>query len=315
MIIGGKMKIKRESIAFPSKEKGQTIRGELIVPTEQPKAVVQFAHGMCDYGKRYMELFSFLAEHGFAVAYSDHLGHGMTAAHERDLGFIAKHDGYQKMIDDFYGCYSLLKRRFPEQKHFVMGHSMGSFIVRCFLCCYPGLASGAIIMGTGAKNPGAAPGRFLAKMTVKAKGERYRSKMLEHLVFGSYNRRIQNPVSDWAWLCRDDNVVIEMSKDEKRNKTFTASGFVDLITLNILANDSRTMKTIDPKMPVLFLSGEEDPLGPYGKGVKNVAKIYQNAGLCDVNVKLYPGARHELCQELNRKEVFCDLLQWLETYC
>ena len=112
----------------------------------------------------------FLAEHGFAVAYSDHLGHGMTAAHERDLGFIAKHDGYQKMIDDFYGCYSLLKRRFPEQKHFVMGHSMGSFIVRCFLCCYPGLASGAIIMGTGAKNPGAAPGRFLAKMTVKAKG-------------------------------------------------------------------------------------------------------------------------------------------------
>lgn len=309
------MGVQVEEITFPSAEEGKTARGEVILPSGYPRAVVQFAHGMCDYGRRYMDLFYFLAEHGFAVGYSDHLGHGMTAVKESDLGFIAKDQGFQRLIDDFYRCHCLLNLRFPHQNHFVMGHSMGSFIVRCFLCCYPGQAQGAIIMGTGAKNPLAVPGRFLAELFVKLRGKRFRSKALERLAFGSYNKRIRNPVNDWAWLCRDEAVVLEMAADPKRNKVFTSSAFADLIALNILANDKNKIEKIDRKMPMLFLSGEEDPLGPYGKGVKKVADFYRTAGVEDVTVKLYPGARHELCQELNRQEVYSDILQWLESHC
>ena len=285
------------------------------MPPGKPCAVVQFAHGMCDYGQRYMDLFAFLAEHGFAAAYSDHLGHGLTAANDEDLGFIAKEYGYQKMTDDFYACYRLLERRFPGKKHFVMGHSMGSFIVRYFLSCYPKLSQGAIVMGTGGKNPMAAPGRAMAKFVSRIRGERYRSKLLETLAFGSYNKHIENPVSPWAWLCRDESVVLAMSKDEKRNQTFTAASFADLITLNILANDPKQIALVDRDLPMLFLSGDEDPLGPYGEGVENVAALYRSSGVKDVSVKLYPKARHELCQELNCQEVFQDILQWIEQYC
>ncbi|MEG1869087.1 MAG: alpha/beta hydrolase [Clostridiales bacterium] len=303
------MNIKREEVKFPSVESGQTIYGEVFYPSGEIKGILQFAHGMSDYGARYGDLFEMLAQNGYVAGYSDHLGHGYTASSSEDLGYIAHSEGYKKLIGDFSCFYDILDEKFPNVPHFVMGHSMGSFIVRCFLVTAK--PQGAIVMGTGKKNPLADLGIVVAKLVAAVKGERYRSKLLMKLCFGSYNKKIKDSNHLWAWLSYDKKAQQNIVDDEKRNKFFTASAFQDLFYLVKYANADVVIDKTPKDLPIIFISGSEDPLGPYEDGINTLCKEFKSRDFSAVDAKIFPNCRHELCHEIRREEVFEFILQWL----
>lgn len=310
-MVGGNGIMITEEFSFPSKERGQTIYGKAYLPYGEVRGIVQFAHGMCDYGERYEELFHELTDCGFVAAYADHLGHGRSVQSLDDLGFFAHKDGYRKVVADFAHFYDMLDDAFPDKKHFVMGHSMGSFIVRYFMSTYQKNMAGAILMGTSGANPLAGIGVFLAKVVALFHGEDYRSSFLEKMAFGSYNKRIENSVSVWDWLSRDPRAVLSFVHDELRNRTFTASAFQDLFTLVREVNLVPMMEDAPRELPILLVSGEEDPLGNYGKGIQRLEDTFASIGFKDVHSVLFPGARHELCHEYDRDVVYEAVIDWL----
>ena len=303
-----------EEITFPSREEGETIYGRIYLPYGDIKGVVQFAHGMCDYGERYEELFGELTDCGYVAAYADHLGHGNSIQSLDDLGYFAQNDGYQKVVADYHHFYQLLEERFPYKKHYVMGHSMGSFIVRYFMSTYRENMAGAILMGTSGPNLLAGLGVFIAKSIAVVKGGYYRSSLLEKMAFGSYNKHIEEPRSAWDWLSRGKAAVDSFDTDELRNQTFTASGFKDLFSLVRVVNSHPFIDDVPKELPILFLSGKEDPLGNYGKGIQKLEDTFLSMDFQDVSAVLFPGARHELCHELNREEVYDTIIEWLNRH-
>lgn len=303
-----------EEFTFPSSEEGETIYGRAYLPYGEVKGIVQFAHGMCDYGERYEEFFRELTDCGYIAAYADHLGHGNSVRSLDDLGYFSHRDGYKKVAEDFNTFYDLLEERFYCDKHYVMGHSMGSFIVRYFMAVYRRQMAGAILMGTSGPNPLAGIGATLAAGVAMVRGDFYRSPLLEKMAFGSYNKRIENPVSAWDWLSRDEDAVYQFDTDELRNQTFTAAGFKDLFSLVRIVNQSTFMDDTPKELPILLLSGKEDPLGNYGKGIAHLEDMFQSLHFRDVKSVLYPGARHELCHELNRDDVYDTVIDWLNRH-
>ncbi|HMM05453.1 MAG TPA: alpha/beta fold hydrolase [Clostridiales bacterium] len=305
----------KEEITFPSSEAGETIFGEIFLPYGEVKGIVQFAHGMCDYGSRYGHLFKELTDHGYVAAYADHLGHGHSVADPEDLGYFSARDGHKKIAADFNTFYELLDEKFPNEKHYIMGHSMGSFVVRYFMGEYRHEnMAGAILMGTCGFNPLAGVGAAMAAVIALIKGGYYRSTFLENLAFGKYNKRIEEPVSFWDWLSRDEAAVEGFDTDDLRNRTFTAAGFKDLFTFVNIVNSRSFIEETPRELPILILSGEEDPLGEYGKGIRKLEGILEALDFSDVTVKLFPEARHELCHELNCYEVFDTILLWLSQH-
>lgn len=303
-----------EEFNFPSAEEGETIYGKAYLPYGEVRGIVQFAHGMCDYGERYEELFRELTDCGYIAAYADHLGHGNSVRSLDDLGYFSAHDGYKKVAEDFNTFYGILDERFPCDKHYVMGHSMGSFIVRYFMAVYRRPMAGAILMGTSGPNPLAGVGAVLAAGVALIRGGYYRSSLLEKMAFGSYNKQIKDPVSAWDWLSRDENAVYDFDTDELRNQTFTASGFKDLFSLVRIVNLNTFMDDTPKELPILLLSGKADPLGNYGKGIFKLEDIFHSMNFQDVKSILFSGARHELCHELNREEVFETIVDWLNRH-
>ena len=300
-----------EEFTCPSSEEGQTIYGRAYLPYGEVKGIVQFAHGMCDYGARYEEFFRELTDCGYIAAYADHLGHGRSVESLDDLGFFSHRDGYLKVVADFAYFYDLLDEKFPGEKHFVMGHSMGSFVVRYFMGTYRKNMAGAILMGTAGPNILAGPGALLASLIALVRGDSHRSPFLEKMAFGPYNKRIEDPVSAWDWLSCDEEAVYNFDNDELRNRTFTASAFKDLFSMLRAVNLVPLMEDTPKELPLLLLSGQEDPLGNYGKGIYRLEDTFVSMGFKDVRSIVYPDKRHELCHEYDRDVVYEDIIDWL----
>lgn len=301
----------REPFTFTSSDQLHQIPGMLMIPEGKVRGVCQFAHGMCDYGARYEELCLYLAAHGYVAAYHDHLGHGDAVKDSSEYGYFAEKDGVTYVVDDVDKVFEWLDKRYHGYKHFVMGHSMGSFITRIYIARYAGKADGAVLLGTG-RNAAAGLGVRLANTVIHRKGGDYRSKFLNNQAFKRYSERLENTKSLWGWLSREPLSEQQFIEDPKRSFTFTAAGFRDLFQLVYQCNHKETMAKIPKDMPLLFLSGLEDPLGQYGRGVRQITDDLCSAGFTDVRLLLYPGARHELCHETNREEVFADIVAWLD---
>ena len=195
----------------------------------------------------------------------------------------------------------------------VMGHSMGSFLCRLYTAKYPedGFA-GAIFMGTGGANGATGAGLLMAKAIAAVKGKKHKSGLLNRMAFGTYNKRFEGR-TDFDWLTRDTEIVDKYIADPYCGYLFTVQGMADLISANAASNLQDWYTAVPEKLPILLVSGEEDPVGDYGKGVKSVAEGLRATGHVNVTTKLYPGCRHEVLNETNRQEVTEDLLEWIRT--
>lgn len=299
-------------ITFPSSDGKNTIHAEIFIPSDNIiKGVVQISHGMMDYIGRYTLLAEAFCSAGIAVAGHDHLGHGDSVSTPDDYGFFASKNGYRYVIDDVKKMNDLIRKEIPDVPVVLLGHSMGSFIARLYALDYEDSIDGLIIHGTAGPNPATGAGKLIVKLLRAIKGERHRSKFICSLADGGYNKGFDPSEGDGAWLTRDPSMVADREGNPKTDFIFTLAGYEDLFSFLGNCNNEAWFKGFPKNLSTLVISGEQDPVGGFGKGVRYVYDNLNKNG-AKVELKLYEGARHELFNEINRDEVFADLIKWIE---
>ena len=276
-----------------------------------PRAIIQLSHGMCEYVTRYDAWARRFAQAGFVFCGNDHLGHGHTAQSKNDLGYMAKRGGAELLVEDVHKMTLLAKEKFPDIPLVLYGHSMGSFVARVYLTRYGEELAGALISGTAGPGQPTGLGKKVAHTVGAVRGERYRSRFLTAMAFGSYNKKFAEEKSLFSWLTRDGAVRERYGEDPFCTFVFTAAGYDTLFTLLGEISEKKWAYGVPKRLPMLLFAGDMDPVGGYGKGVK---KVYERlvAADCNVRLKLYEGGRHEMHNEINKDEVFADLIQYLE---
>ncbi len=261
------------------------------------RAIVQISHGMAEHFERYEPFIDVLCSHGIAVFTNDHQGHGGSVAKEDDKGYFGP-KGWQVMVDDLHTVYTTARKVLPDTlPYFIFGHSMGSFVAREYCRRYGNELAGAIICGTGGSNPAAGLGIGIAKMIASAKGDHHRSKFIDNLAFGTYNKRIDNPRTSFDWLTRDNDIVDAYIADPDCGYLFTVNGFIGLFSALQTVSRDDWYNGVRQDLPMLLIAGDQDPVGAYGKGVKQVHDKLISTGHTKVSMRLYAGARHEILNE------------------
>ena len=299
---------------FPSSDGEHQVHAvEWLPEGAAPKAVLQLVHGISEYILRYDDFARFLASHGVAVVGSDHLGHGGTARGREEYGFLAQKNGWDYLARDVHTLRELMGKRYPGLPYFLMGHSMGSFVARTYLIRWPGTLSGCILSGTGQEPPAlVAAGKGIASLLCRIKGPRSRSKLVTNLSTGAYNKKFAPTRTGADWISRDTAVVDAYVADPMCRFAPTVGMFRDMMGALQFIADRGNLAAMDPDTPVYLFSGGQDPVGGMGSGVRKVFGFFQSAGVKDLSMKLYPGARHEMLNELERDQVYRDVLAWLE---
>lgn len=277
-------------------------------------SVVHIFHGMAEHGGRYDRFATYLNSLGIAVYAQDHRGHGLTTSDD-DLGWFAEKRGWKRVLDDGYELSRLITEEHPGKDLFLFGHSMGSFLVRALIAMYPQSYAGAIICGTGADQGLAGSiGKLLARIRSLVRHGHRPDRMLDKLSFGAFNKPFQPQKTAFDWLSRDEQEVQTYIEDPLCGFVCTSRFFVDLLDGIKLANDRQVARSIPKDFPVLIISGANDPVGNFGKGVRKVSRLYEDVGLSDISLQLIKGARHELLNETNREEIQRLMGTWLETH-
>ena len=242
----------------------------------------------------------------------DHLGHGETAS-DGKFGYFAPKGGWDLVARDIRQLRVLQGERHPSLPYVMLGHSMGSFLTRTYLIRWPGTLDGAVLSGTGQEPaPLVALGRLLAGGLCALRGPEYVSDLVYQLSLGAYNRAFRPNRTTADWLSRDEGAVDANLRDPLCAFRPTVSMFRDMMTgLRFIARRDNLAR-MDRATPVYFLSGDRDPVGSNGRGVRKVYGYFQRHGTRDLKLKLYPGGRHEMLNEINRDEVYADVLAWLE---
>ena len=279
---------------------------------ENPIATVHINHGMAEHSLRYSEFAEALVGEGYTVYAQDHRGHGYTME-ENEQGWFAPENGWSIVIDDAHEIDELIAKRHPDIPHFVFGHSMGSFITRNCISRYTETHDAAVICGTGASQgmKGWA-GKTLARMRSGRNGGRKADETLTKLSFGPYDSHFKGEGKN-AWVSRSMANRDSYEADPLCGFTCSSRFFVDLLELVGHANSSDEIDRVSKDLPIFIISGEDDPVGNYGNGVRKVYSLYSKAGIRDVRLKLYPGLRHEILNEESRAEVRRDILEFLKS--
>ena len=253
------------------------------LPDRDIKGVLQICHGMVEYIDRYDEFAEFMSEHGYYVVGHDHLGHGKSIQTEADLGYFDERKGNQYVIGDIYQLQEMTRKKYPDVPYFMLGHSMGSFLLRQYLTMYAEGLAGVVIMGTGHQGMlTLCAGRMICRIIAAFKGWKYRSTFVDNLSFGGFNKK------------------------------FTLGAYYQMFAgMKVLVRKG-SMKRIPKTLPVLFTAGSDDPVGAFGKNVIRVYEKYKDAGIKDVSIHLYKGDRHEILNEVDRQNVYQDILAWIE---
>lgn len=301
---------------LPSSDGMHQLRCMEWIPDGTIKAVLQITHGMVEHIERYREFCVWMAERGIVVIGHDHLGHGKTVFNREEFGYFGSKEGMTHVVKDIRRVTVYSKKKYPDQKLILLGHSMGSFLARKYLSVYKDGPDGFILMGTGAPPEAlVSAGSLLAGSMRKLKGEMYRSPLLYKLSLGNYNAKFKPVKTPYDWLTRDESLSKDFGEDESCQFIFTTAAYQDFfrLILNVAKEEMAGHARTDA--PILIISGDNDPVGDNGKGVRKVYERLHKAGVDHLEMVLYEGARHEILHEINRQEVFEDLYEWIAENC
>ncbi|MBP5282409.1 MAG: alpha/beta hydrolase [Lachnospiraceae bacterium] len=305
--------MRKEEFTFDSRDGIHKLYAVRYLPEGKPKAIVQIVHGMSEYVARYEDFAAFLTERGFLVTGEDHLGHGKSVPDGETYGYICSQDPATVMVRDVHRLKKMNQEKYPGVPYFILGHSMGSYILRNYMFRYGTGIQGAIILGTGYENQTSVNfARGLTKCIQTIYGQKHLSHLLDKLVFGKYNEKITNPRTPSDWLSKDEEVVNRYRIDPLCGFSFTVNGYGTLFELLNRLYDKENLAKLPEKLPVLMASGDEDPVGAYGEGVKRAFESLKESGMKNVEMKLYPGDRHEILNELDKDQVMKDIAGWIE---
>ena len=282
------------------------------LPDGEVKAVVQIAHGVAEHSGRYTRFAQRLTDHGYAVYASDHRGHGRTSG---PRGSFAERDGWQTVIDDLHAVTARAHHEQQGVPVFLLGHSMGSFLARGYAAQYGSELTGLVLSGTaGGAGALGKMGVFVASTQARLRGHTHASGLMNKLSFGQYNAAFKPIRTEFDWLSRDPAEVDKYVNDPDCGFVFSAGGFADMLRGLAQVNEDRTVALVPKDLPIHLTSGDKDPVGASGKGVRQAADQFKRLGVRDVTVTLWPDARHEILNETNRDEVEVEILEWLDAH-
>ena len=304
--------MEKKHFTYPSRDGITDIHAICWIPDGEIRAILQISHGMVEFIDRYDEFAGFLADRGILVAGNDHLGHGKSVRSEDFYGFFAEKEGNKTVLGDIHRLRSILEKQYPGTPCFLLGHSMGSFLVRQYLCLHGEGLAGAVVVGTGyQKRLAACAGLLITRVLAVFKGWNYRSGFVDGLAFGGYNRKFGS-VDGKEWLSRNEENVRRYKGEPLCNFRFTLNGYYNLFYSLYTLTFPQNLQKMPKDLPVFFVAGEDDPVGKFGKGVRTAYQQFLNAGMKRVTCKLYPDDRHEILNELDRDVVYEDIFHWME---
>ncbi|MDE7311457.1 MAG: alpha/beta hydrolase [Eubacterium sp.] len=303
-----------ETFQFLSKDGKTKIHGVKWFPKDgKVRAVMQLTHGMIEYIERYEEFAGYLTDRGFLVVGHDHLGHGASVSEQSNWGYFAEKKPSETVVADIYQVTRILRSQYPDCPYFILGHSMGSFLLRRYLTLHSEDVTGAVICGTGSHTDiETVFGMLVCRLIRLFRGGHYRSRFLTNAAFGKPYAEFDKDGTDLSnsWLSKNEDSVRAYSHDPRCTFLFTVNGYYGLFSTIRYVNQMKHIRKVRKNLPVFFISGQDDPVGNFGEGVRKAYAQYRQAGIRDVKMKLYPNDRHEILQETDREQVFEDVYQW-----
>ena len=300
-----------QEIYYPSSD-GKTDIHACIWPAQgECRAVLQIIHGMAEYAERYAPFAEYLSGYGITVCAEDHLGHGKSVADEHSYSYFAERKGYEPVLEDIRAFTGIVKSQYEGVPYFVMGHSMGSFFCRKYVSLFGKELAGAIIMGTGYKNSvvtGSA--KLMTRLVALFQGWGKQSRFIDGLAFGSYNKKFEKNTT-FDWLSGNPDSVDRYISDELCGITFTNNAFFGLFSVFGEACKKSTFDSTDKNLPIYMVSGADDPVGDFSRGVTKVYDKFKKAGVKDVALTFYQGARHEILNDYCAPRVYEDLRDFI----
>ena len=287
----------------------------LLWETDNPVGIVQIAHGMIEYAKRYDRFASFLNDKGYIVVANDHLGHGDTAMSDDELGYMNGPSADISIVRDMHRVSVAIKKKYPDLSFFLMGHSMGSFLSRRYAMYYGSELDGLILMGSGEESLiNVKLGQLVLMLNTIIFGERHRSRLLELMMLGRYNIRFMNEGSSRSWLSVNKDNQNKSANDKYCSYMFTDKGYRVLLKTVRYIIDKKYVRLIPKDLSVLFVSGADDPVGSFKKGVNKAAARMIKEGVEDVEIIFYDGLRHEILNEDEYELVHDDIYEWIDSH-
>lgn len=279
---------------------------------ESPRLNILLAHGMTEHSARFAHFGRFLAEYGISLYVPDQRGHGETGKADNTLGHLRKNIDWDLMMLDLVELKKIISAE-SSAPVFLMGHSMGSFLVRCTVQRYPETFNALILSGTGScPVPLGKVGKVIINLCCAFLGEEMVADKIQNIVFKGFNNSVKAPQTEFDWLTRDAAQIDLYIKDDLCGFMCTNGFYHELLNGMMTANDGQKLTALNKNMPVYIFSGDKDPVGLAGKGVKEVEQQFLQNGMKNVTCKLYSGGRHEMLNEINQLEVYADLYHWLE---
>ena len=306
----------KNDITFLSSNKKTNIHAIICQPKNgQFTRIIQIIHGMCEYIERYLPFIEYLATKGFIVVGHDHLGHGQSIKSPYDLGYFGEPNPSDLLIQDIHSLRKIIVKKYPNLPYFMCGHSMGSYLLRQYICTYSKGLAGIIILGTGYMSPCES---LLALGFINVlscfKGIKHKSNLTKKISFelGPYSKYDhQKKDLNNSWISRDPEIVKKYYEDKNCQFDFTLNGYYGLVQSIRYSCDPSNVAKIKKDIPILFVSGDCDPVGNNGEGVRKSYEIMKLIGSVDVSMKLFMGCRHEVLNELNKDEVYEYILNWI----
>lgn len=306
----------KNEFSFLSSDNKTNIHAIICTPENgKYHRIFQIIHGMTEYIERYLHFMEYLTLKGFIVVGHDHLGHGQSINTKEDLGYFGEPNPSELLINDIHKLRKITTEKYPNLPYYICGHSMGSYLLRRYICDHSNDLSGVIIIGTGYMSPcETLMSLTFIKILACFKGTRHKSQMIKKMSSDSkaYKRFDSGEKDDINnWLSRDKELVIKNTRDKKSNFDFTLNGYYGLIdTIRYCCNPTNVAR-VKKDLPILFASGDNDPVGNDGEGVKKSCEIMKLVGSVDVTMKLFEKARHEILNEINKLEVFEYIINWI----
>ena len=274
---------------------GDKIKVSIWQPNTAAKLILHIVHGMTEHIDRYDALANYLAEFGIITIGMDLRGHGKN--NNSSCASLGR-DGYSRTLDDIEYINKKIKKHYDNVPLVMLGFSLGSFILRDYLSVGHKELSGAIIVGT-ASQPSAV--LTMLKKVVSSQIKKYgfdsETKLVNQLSFETYNKKFAPNKTSADWLCSDVLEVEKYIKDDLCKDSISAGFFWQLLDAMQRTGDKTTYDKWNKKLPVLLLSGENDPVGNNGKGVISVQKAMEKSHIQDVRLELIPNSRHDVFHE------------------